>query len=126
MFCEKSEKGAFENIRKKLFQLCNILAYYIKFNIHYSTRISRKDCFYIRLLKSIGYDSCSKAPFLYIKNGETDAVEANGTFFNYKMAELFWKFKTEYIAAFQFLSFCADRCNIHMSLNKMAIQATVH
>jgi hypothetical protein len=52
------------------------------------------------MFKSIGNDGCSETSFLNVKNGEADAVEANGTFFNHKMAELFWKFKPKHVTAF--------------------------
>jgi hypothetical protein len=80
----------------------------------------------IGMFEGIGYDGHVEAGFFYVENGEADAVEADGAFFNDKGSEFFGEFEPEFPAAFKVFSFRADGGGIDVSLYDVAIEAAVH
>src|ERR1700677_4721256 len=75
----------------------------------------------IGMFEGIGNDGDVKAVLFDVKDGEADAIEADGAFFYHEMAKFLWEFEAEFPAAVELLSFCADGGSIDMALDDMAV-----
>jgi len=101
----------------------HILAYHVKFQVHGGTW---QDILNIRVFEGIRDDGYRKLIGAYIENSKTDAVEADGAFFNNQGGKLIGKAKAELPAAIQFFSLGTGGGGIYMALNNMAIEPAIH
>ena len=62
----------------------------------------------------------------YIEDGEADAVEADGAFFDDEVAEFFWEFEAVFPASVSVGAFEAGGGGVDMSLDDVAVEAAVH
>jgi len=78
------------------------------------------------MFEGIGDDGDGEMFFLYFEDGEADAVQADGAFFDDERAKLCGEVKPEFPATPFFFSIQADGRGIDMALDDMAVEATVH
>ncbi len=100
-----------------------IFADEVKFEVDAAAREYRPD---IGVLKGVRDDGDVEGGSGNIKDGEADAVEADGAFFYDEMAKGFGEFEPEFPAAVEFPAFRADGGGVGMSLDDMAVEAAVH
>ena len=101
----------------------NIFSNHIEFQVDQAAGL---DGLHIGMSERIGYDGHVKAGSFYIEDGEADAVEADGAFFDDEAGEFFREFETEFPAAVQVFSFGADRGGVDVSLYDVTVEAAVH
>ena len=78
------------------------------------------------MFEGIRDDSDVEFGFFDVEDGETDAIEANGSFFDDEVAEFFREFEAVFPAAVHVFPFEAGGGGIDMPLDDMAVEATVH
>jgi hypothetical protein len=88
--------------------------------------ISRMDSLDVSMLKGIRNDGDIEFRLFDIKDGKAGSVEANGAFFDDKVAEFLWEFEAEFPAAVELLSFNAGGGGIDMALDDMTVEPAVH
>jgi hypothetical protein len=113
-------------LQGKLFNFCqagHIFADHIEFDIHF---VAGKDSFYIRVFEGVGDDGDGEIFLFYVKEGEADAIEANGTFFDDEGGEFFGEGETEFPTACLFVSIQAGGGAIDVSLDDMAVETSIH
>ncbi len=82
--------------------------------------------FQVSMFKRVGNNGNFKVFLFYLKSGQADTVQANGSFFDDQFGEGAWKGNLKFPAAVLdcFTGTCA--CGIHMPLNKVSVQAAIH
>jgi len=78
------------------------------------------------MFESVGDDGDVKFGFFDVKDGEADAVEADGTFFDDQVSELFGEFETVFPTAVLIGAFEAGGGGVDVPLDDMAIEAAIH
>ena len=74
----------------------------------------------------VGDDGDIEPGSLHVEDGEADAVEADGAFFDDEVAEFLGEFEAEFPAAVEFFAFGADGGGVDVTLNDMAVESAVH
>ena len=80
----------------------------------------------ISVFEGVWYDGDVKPGLFYIKDGEADAVEADGAFFYDEGSEFFGEFEAEFPAAVEVFPLGADGGGVNVSLNDVTVQASIH
>src|SRR5581483_1833810 len=80
----------------------------------------------IGMLEGVGDDGDVEFRSFHVEDSEADAVEADGTFFNDEVAELFGEFEAELPGAIRFFSVGAGSGGIDMTLDDVAVETAVH
>ncbi len=101
----------------------DIFADDIEFQIDQAAGIDPMD---IRMIEGIGDDGDIEFRSFHIENGEADAVEADGAFFDDQTAEFFWEFEAEFPAAFEIVAVDAGCGGIDMALDDVTVEPAVH
>src|ERR1700684_947800 len=85
----------------------------------------RDDGLYIGMFERIGDDGDVKAIFFDVKDGEADAIETNGAFFDHEVAKFPGVFEAKKPAAVVFFDVGAGSGRVDMTLDDMPIEAAV-
>lgn len=78
------------------------------------------------MFEGIRNDGHVEFSLFHVKDGQADAVEADGAFFYDQGGEFFREFQPELPASSQFLAFQAGGGGINVSLDDVAVEASVH
>ena len=78
------------------------------------------------MVECIGNDGDVEPGLLYVEDGEADAVEADGAFFDHEPAEFFGEFETELPASVEVFAIEADSGCVDVSLDDMAVEPAIH
>ena len=100
----------------------NILSHQVKFKVY---RRTGSDMFEIRMFKGVRYDGNRELVAAHVKNGKTDPVQANGTFFNNERSKLGGKAEAAYkTAVFPVYGYTGTGC-VNMALYDMTIEPAI-
>ena len=102
---------------------CNVFTNDVEFEVDFIFWVNRLN---ISMLECIWDNGDVEFGLFNIEDGEADAVEAYGAFFNDEMAEFFGEFEAEFPAAVLVRTFEADAGGVDVSLDDVAVEATIH
>lgn len=100
----------------------DIFSDHIEFDIHGGAGFDGPD---VSMFEGVGDDGDVEPGSFDIEDGEADAVEADGAFFNDEVAEFFWKFETKFPAAVEFFPIDAGGGGVDMALDDVSVQPAV-
>jgi len=95
----------------------------IELHVHQTAWLDGLD---IGMFESIRDNGHVKPGFFNIEDREADAIQADGALFYHEMAEFFGKFEAEFPTAVELRPVGADARGIYMTLDDMAVKATIH
>ncbi len=113
--------GACDGLRSC--QSGHVFSDHIELEVYDAARVYGLD---IRVVEGIGDDGDIEPGLLHIEDGEADAIEANGAFFDDELGEFLGEFETEFPAAVEVFAVEAGGGRIDMSLDDVSIEAAVH
>ena len=96
---------------------------HVKFQVDEASRVDGLD---IGMFEGVRDDRDVEFRLFYVEDGEADAVEADGAFFDNEGAEFLWEFEPEFPGAVEVFAVDAGGGGVYVALDDVAVEAAVH